>query len=114
MLYNFLMLKGTIIENSLEDKSLLKEVKIIRTWKDEAWILHDVLVDEEKVSEIGKYLSDGPWYIHLWTPGEDDFIILFKDKLFRVKHSDPSSFTAAIAYGESIGIPKEQLDFPID
>ena len=34
------MLKGTIIENSLQDKSLLKKVKITRTWKSGDWIFH--------------------------------------------------------------------------
>lgn len=108
------MLKGTIIENSLQDRSLLDKVQITRTWRDGDWVLHDVLVDEAQASEIGKHLSDGPWYIHLWQSGEDDFLILFKDKSFRVKSSDPKSFADAIAYGKSIGIPEEQLDFPID
>lgn len=108
------MLKGTIIENSLQDKTLLEKVKITRTWKGGDWVLHDVLVDEEQVPEISKYISDGPWYIHLWKSGEDDFVILFKDKLFHVNASDPASFADAIAYGKSIGIPEEQLDFPID
>lgn len=106
------MLKGTIIENSLADKSLLKKVKIMATRQDGDWILHDVLVDEMQVPEIAKAISDGPWYIHLWQSGEDEFLILYKDKSFRVRKSDPTSFADAFAYGKSIGIPEEQLDFP--
>lgn len=106
------MLKGIIIENSLQDKSLLEKIQINRTWQEGDWILHEIEVDEKEVPEIGKYISNGPWYIHLWNVGEDDFAIIFKDKTFYVKKSDPSSFTEAIAYGKSIGIPDEQLDFP--
>jgi hypothetical protein len=107
------MLKGIIIENSLADKSLLDKVQITETRQVGDWTLHDVLVPEDLVPEISKYISDGPWYIHLWQKGDDEFVILFKDKMFRVNASDPTSFTEAIAYGKSIGIPEEQLDFPI-
>lgn len=108
------MLKGTIVENSLSDRDILEKVQITKTWQSGDWILHDVIVDEGQVPEIAKAISDGPWYIHLWESGEDEFLILFKDKSFRVKKSDPSSFDEAIAYGKSIGIPEEQLDFPTD
>jgi hypothetical protein len=40
------MFKGTIIENSLKDKSILNRVQIEKTWQDDDWILHDVLVEE--------------------------------------------------------------------
>lgn len=108
------MLKGTIIENSLADKSLLKEVQVTRTWQDGSWVLHDVLVDEARAQEAGKYLADGPWYMHFWEPDKDDFLIVFKDKTFTAKRSDSTSLADIIAYGKSIGIPEEQLDFPTD
>ena len=107
------MLKGTIIENSLSEKSILDKLQILETRHVGDWILHDVLVPEEMVSEISRYISDGPWYIHLWSKGGDDLIILFKNKMFRVKASDSTSFAEAISHGKSIGIPEEQLDFPI-
>ena len=108
------MLKGTIIENSLSDKSILGKLKILETREVGDWVLHDVLVEEAEAPELAKYLSTGPWYIHLWTSGEDEFVVLFKDRMFRVKQSDKSTWQDAIAYGKSIGIPQEQLDFPID
>jgi hypothetical protein len=108
------MLKGTIIENSLSDKSILKKIQIDKTWKDEDWILHSVRIDEDMISELSKYLADGPWYIHLWETGKDEVKVIFKNKIFNIKYSDKSTWKDAVAYGESIGIPEEQLDFPID
>lgn len=108
------MLKGTIIENSLKDKSILDRVQIEKTWHAGDWILHDVLVDEETAQNIGEYLSDGPWYIHFWESGKDDVLVVFKDKIFHITYSDKTTWTDAIAHGKSIGVPDEQLDFQIE
>jgi hypothetical protein len=105
------MLKGTIVENSLSDKDILSHLKIEKTYQDEGWILHDVLVEESQVADLAKSLDNGPWYIHLWEPGRDEIRVIFKDKTFVIKQSDKSTWTEAVAYGQSIGIPEEQLDF---
>lgn len=108
------MFKGTIIENSLNDKSILEKVQIQKTYYSGNWILHDVFVEEGRISELSKYLADGPWYIHLWEPGKDDIKVVFKNKVFDIKFSDKFTWTDVVAYGKSIGIPEEQLDFPIN
>lgn len=108
------MLKGTIVENSLADKSILSKIKIEKTWQAGDWILHKVLVEEETAKQIGNYLADGPWYIHFWEPDSDDVLVVYKGKNFLIKHSDKSTRSEAVAYGQSIGIPMEQLDFVID
>lgn len=108
------MLKGTIIENSLEDKDILKKVKIEKTYQDDDWTLHNVWVGETQISELSKSIVDGPWYIHLWKPGKDDVIVIFKNKTFSIKFSDKSTWVEAVAYGISLGIPREQLDFVIE
>lgn len=107
------MLKGTIIENSLKDKGILNQLVIEKTYQDEDWILHDVLVGEGQIAELSKSLAEGPWYIHLWEPGKDEVQVIFKDKTFLINHSDKATWSEAIAHGESLGIPKEQLDFVI-
>ena len=108
------MFKGTIIENSLADRSILDRVKIERHYQSGDWILDEVLVAEEQIPELAKSLADGPWYIHLWQQGHDDVKVIFKDKIFDIKFSDKSTWTDAVSHGKSIGIPDEQLDFPID
>jgi len=108
------MYKGTIIENSLSDKGILDQTKIVKTWQDDDWTLHNVLIEEEQIPNLAKYIADGPWYIHLWHPGGDEVKVVFKDKIFDIKYSDKSTWAEAVAYGKSIGIPDEQLDFIID
>ena len=108
------MYKGTIIENSLRDKSILNDIQIKKTYRSSHWILHDVYLKEKQIPLLSKYLDDGPWYIHLWEPGKDIVKIVFKDKIYSIVFSDKSTWIDAIAYGKSIGIPEEQLDFPID
>jgi len=105
--------KGTIVENSLRNKDILEKVKIEKTYHSNDWKLYDVFVGEKRISELPKYLADGPWYIHLWEEGKDEVRIIFKDKSFTVQSSDKSTWVDAIAYGKSIGIPDEQLDFYI-
>ncbi len=108
------MYKGTIIENSLNSKDILGRLKINKTWHSGSWVLHDVLMGEDHIQELSKYLDNGPWYIHVWQPGNDDVKVIFKNKVFDIKFSDKSTWTDAVSYGMSIGIPEEQLDFPID
>jgi hypothetical protein len=108
------MLKGTIIENSLSDKSILNKIQIQKTYQSGNWILHDVYIDENQVAELPSYLAVGPWYIHLWEPGQDNVMVVFKNKVFNIKFSDKSTWKDTTEYGKSIGIPGEQLDFPID
>jgi quercetin dioxygenase-like cupin family protein len=107
------MYKGTIIENSLRDATILKELNVARTWQSGDWTLHDVNVGAEQLSRIAEYLAEGPWYVHFWEPGKDEVIVVFKDQTFRIKFSDKTTWAEAVAYGRSIGIPEEQLDFPI-
>jgi hypothetical protein len=105
------MYKGTIVENSLADRNILKRVKIIKTWQSEDWILQDVLAEETQLEELGKALSDGPWYMNFWIPDSDEMKVVYKNKVFDLKISDKSTWSEAIVYGKSIGIPEEQLDF---
>ena len=105
------MYKGTIVENSLADKSILDKVQITKTWHDEDWILHDVLVEKDQLEELGKALTDGPWYMNFWIPDGDEMKVVYKNKIFDLKISDKSTWTPALDYGRSIGVPEEQLDF---
>lgn len=108
------MYKGTIIENSLRDSSILTSLKIEKTWQDGSWTLHNVLTDEDTARKIGNYLADGPWYIHFWKPDDDNVLVVFREKNFWIKYSDKSTWTEAIEHGTSLGIPIQQLDFSIN
>lgn len=107
-------MKGIIIENSLKDKSIITEAEVIRTWEDGSWKLREVNIAKQWAEKLGKYLADGPWYVHFWEPNSDDVLVVFKDRNFWIKHSDKNTWNEAIKHGKSIGIPIEQLDFPIN
>jgi len=111
---NRVMYKGTIIENSLANKEVLKKLRIKKTWQNDDWTLHSVLLDEDQIPELSRSLDTGSWYIHIWYQGKDDVKVIYKDKIFDIKFSDKSTWTDAIEHGKSLGIPEEQLDFPID
>jgi hypothetical protein len=108
------MLTGVIVENSLNDTGILNKVRVLKSWEDGSWKLHKVEVDEATAKEIGKYLADGPWYIHFWAENKDDVLVVFKDAVFAIKYSDQNTWSDAVAYGIAHGVPPKQLTFLID
>jgi len=108
-----MMLQGTIVENSLTDPSVLKELSVLKSWQDGTWKLHQVSLDRTQALKLADYIVEGPWYMHFWKPGADDVLVVFKNETFDIKHSDKSTWQDALARGKSIGIPDEQLDFLI-
>lgn len=43
----------------------------------------------------------------------DKMKVVYKNKIFDLKISDKSTWADAMAYGRSIGIPEDQLDFVV-
>ncbi len=121
--------KGTIIEESLADKSVLDNVKILSTkiepvtdehktsWIKQ-WTLHDVEIPAEKASEVAEKISQAldrehDWYADYKTSTEH--YIIYRDKIFHITdRSSKKQYDAAKAYGISIGIPAYQVDFSPD
>lgn len=105
--------KGVLIENSLLDKEILKQVRVIRSRDVGEWKLHDIHLSKKQIEEIQKNIVDTKWFFHLWEPGKDTVTVVFKDALFDVRHSDRSTWQEAIKHGLTRGIPQEQLNFEI-
>jgi hypothetical protein len=105
--------KGVLVENSLLNKEILNHVKIIRSREEGDWKLHDIRLSKKQIADIQQSIAETGWYFHLWEPGSDDVTVVFKDKLFQIKHSDQSTWKDAVAHGIEKGIPKDQLDFVI-
>lgn len=108
------MYYGTIIENSLADKSILQRLVVNKTWSAGTWTLHQITASKDTIPELQHALADGPWYIHLWQDDKENITVIFKEKIFSIQKSDQNSWKQAIDYGVSIGIPKEQLDFIVN
>ena len=124
MLMNF---KGVIIEESLINPDILKEVKILKTKTErvtvkhktpwlQQWTLHTVEVPNNAADSIAKEISKFLDYSHKsawYADYKNDKIhyIIFKGKVFKINRNSPQEYKAATDYGISLGIPDYQVDF---
>ena len=108
------MYTGTIIKESLENPEILKSFDVVSESysEDVSWHLYNVVVSREQIDELSIVLKKGTWYAHFWYG--DNVVVAFKNKTFEFSHKDRKSWQPATEYGKSIGIPEEQLDFPIN
>lgn len=118
--------RGVIIEESLDDKSVLDKVKIIETevesitpehktpWLKQ-WTLHNVEIPEEESEQIAQEISDSfdpenpNWYADY--KNDEYHFIIYAGKIFKVDLKNPTLYKDAREYGISIGIPEYQVDF---
>lgn len=122
---NHMNYTGVIIEESLEDKDVFKDVRILET-KVEAvteehktpwikqWTLHAVEIPENQIGSVAKKISQSLDRKHSWYADfkNDSFhYIVFRDKFFKVDRSTKEHYTDAVKFGLSLGIPDYQLDF---
>jgi hypothetical protein len=117
--------KGTIIEESLENKDILNDVKILSTkvekvteehetsWLSQ-WTLHAVEIPENEARGIAEKISQsldrehgGSWYADF--KNETHHYIIFRDKVFYIDRKSKEQYDEAERYGISLGIPERQL-----
>lgn len=117
--------KGIIIEESLERKDVLKDVKVVSTkvelvtgehktpWLKQ-WTLHTVEIPEDSADAIVAQLSADLEKEHNWYAdfkNERYHYIIYRGKIFRVDLKNPIFYNDAKQYGISKGIPEYQVDF---
>ena len=117
--------EGVIIEESLEDKSVLSEVKIVKTktevvsekhktpWVNQ-WTKHTVRISGEKAKIIAEKISKSLDSKHHWYADykNDKFhYIIFRNKIFFVHRNNKKEYEEATRYGIFLGIPYYQVDF---
>ena len=119
--------KGTIIEESLEDKSVLSNVKILSTrisqvidkhktpWIKQ-WTLHKVEIDNDKAEGIARQISKSldrdhthSWYVDF--KNENIHYVVYRDKVFKIDRTKKEEYKEAKGYGLTLGIPDYQIDF---
>ncbi len=116
---------GVIIEESLEDKNILKKIKIIQTKVEkvtekhqtpwiEQWTLHTVEISKAKVDKIAEEISkcldsEHDWYADFKT--DKIHYIIFRNKVFKIDRTSKKQYDRAKKYGISLGIPEYQVDF---
>lgn len=119
--------QGVIIEESLENKEVLKKIKIISTkvepitdehktpWLSQ-WTLHTVEIPDNEAKEIAEGISKsldrnhgGSWYADF--KNDTHHYIIFRDKNFCIDRKSKEQYDEAKSYGISLGIPEYQVDF---
>lgn len=118
--------KGVIIEESLSDDSVLKEVITIssrvskvtekhRTPWLKQWTLRTVEIPEDKADEIAEKLSENlEMEHHCWYAdykNNNYHFIVFSENIFKVDLKNPLLYQEAKEYGIGLGIPEYQVDF---
>ena len=120
--------KGVIIEESLESKDILKEVKILETKVEEVveehktpwikqWTLHTVEIPENQVASVAEKISKALDSKHDWYAdfkSDTHHYIIFRDKVFYIDQKSKEQYDEAKRYGISLGIPEYQVDFAPD
>ena len=117
--------QGVIIEESLDNKEVLSNVKIIKTkvnpvnekhrtpWVKQ-WTMHTVEIAEENADKIAEQLSQGLDKEHAWYAdfkNTNYHFIIYTGKVFKVDLTNPVLYKNAKQYGISLGIPEYQVDF---
>ena len=117
--------KGIIIEESLSDISILKELAITKTvtipvtekeetpWLDN-WTMHAVVIQEAEIDIYAERLSKsidlehcGDWYCDFKN---DEFhYVVFSNKVFKLSRSAENAYMNMKEYAISIGLPEHQL-----
>ncbi|MFZ5932524.1 MAG: hypothetical protein ACOYT7_00340 [Patescibacteria group bacterium] len=111
------MWQGVVLEESLEDKSLLEMAKIRGTnvsrleKENRIMTFHKVEVPDslkEEYIEKAKDTIKQSFYTHLCKDGQ--MTVVFKGRVFNFTADDPK-LNEAREYGKSIGIIPEQMPF---
>lgn len=116
---------GTIIEESLENTNVLKELRVIKTKVEpvtekhktpwiKQWTLRSVEIPDGKEDDIAEKLSSALDPQHSWYAdfkSEKTHYIIFRNKVFKIDRTKKDQYDQATAYGLTLGIPNYQLDF---
>jgi len=115
---------GVIIEESLINKDVLKELHIVSTQVEQVtpehktpwlkqWTIHTIDVPQEEATAVAEKLSrslDGNYWYADFMDDKTHYVI-FPNKVFKVDRSRPDQYEAVVAHGLSLNIPAYQLDF---
>lgn len=111
--------KGIIIEESLKDSRVLNNFKTtsfkITTEENPAdrWHLFTVRGSKEAIANLASFINGSKWYTHFWN--DEEVLVIFENKVFEYKRSEfNQKKPEVVEYGKKLGIPSEQLDFPLE
>lgn len=122
-----MVFSGIIIEESLIDTHILKEVRVFDTtiqmvskrhktpWLNQ-WTLKHIEIMEEDADKMAEKISASldpyhPWFAHFESSGLQ--YLIFRGKIFKLDRFSSHQYEAVVSYGLSIGIDPVFLRFPV-
>jgi hypothetical protein len=122
------MLKGTLLAESLRIGAELRVAGLTLTrlsrqdfsgsvsagqppvWTVVGFEADDSVADVLAQSLSESLLAEGGWYADFKTGREH--LVVFAGRIFRYRRGDQAGRAEAIAYGRTVGVPEDQLDWP--
>jgi hypothetical protein len=116
---------GCIIEESLENKSILDGIKVVSTKVEQTteknktpwvkqWTHHKVEINTDEAQDIAEKISEALDSKHNWYAdfkNDDIHYVIYRNKVFKINRTKEEEYNEATKYGISIGIPDYQVDF---
>ena len=127
MLHNRGVLHGRLLAESLRVGADLTvpDVRVVRLFREDVsgtvaptqppvWTFFDFEAPDERAEELAAALAaallpDGGWYADFQT--EVEHFVIFANRVFAYAKGDTVGRDAAAAYGRSVGVPDQQLDW---
>jgi len=120
------MLEGTLIAESLRVDAELGGLRLVMRkirrlaagdvtiGQPELWTFVEFEADEADADVLAEHLAEvlaqPSWYTDFRTPRET--FVVFAGRIFRYPRGDHPGRADAVAYGRSLGVPENQLDWP--
>jgi hypothetical protein len=123
-----LMIEGTLIAESIRVGAELEGIGLVirkvrrspqgdaSAGQPEVWTLIEFEAEERDAEDLADALAtvldqqDG-WYADFRTP--DETFVVYSGRVFRYPRGDGPGRAEAAAYGRSVGVPEDQLDWPV-
>jgi hypothetical protein len=108
---------GVVVEEALDDNCLINRLDVQKVQitgyrrRQDRWHMYEVKISLGEIEELAKHVIDD-WYIHFWK-GTKIIALFSNNNRFEFDYNVKESWKEVLKYGRSIGIPEEQLDFPI-
>ncbi|GGP54919.1 hypothetical protein [Saccharothrix coeruleofusca] len=108
---------GTTLDHTRLVVQEIKRVAVRNPTADQppVWTLLSFEAPDADADALARAFSDAldqpGWYADFRTP--DETFVVFPGRIFRYSRGDRTGRTEAQAHGRSIGIPDEQLDWPV-
>lgn len=122
------MIEGTLIAESIRVGAVLDGVRLVTrsirraaagdasAGQPELWTLIEFEADEPVAEAVAGALAnvlekEHGWYADFRTPAET--FVVYSGRVFRYPRGDSAGRAEAAAYGRSVGVPENQLDWPV-